>query len=427
MDENKLRFGVGVLVIGAIGIGIILTFLFGAFPTVLTDDYTLLVKFPSAGGISTNTPVLRDGVRIGRVSDISLEKDQGVLLTLKMTDRYRLTHAYQPRIGTGSVITGDATLEFVRIDEQQLAKELEEGLPIEDVRAFMATPITEGEYIKYGKKADDPFNVLFDLEDDVRATMDSIRLAGERIQQAGSSVNELAEEVRGVIGGGDGQINDLSQQAVKTLEEFQGAIRDVRDVLGSQEIQDNIEATFQTLPEVLSEAQNALKRSQGTFDQFEQMGKQFQEVGEVAEETVKTAKLAIEDVRTTVQGVGETLDGVGRTIDNIEKFTEPLGERGEELIAQVLQSLRSADRALAQVEQFGNALNNNDGTLKRLLEDEELYYQIQRTVRNIEEASARIRPVMDDVRIFTDKIARDPRQLGVRGAITKRPNGAGLK
>ena len=34
MDENRLRFGVGVLVISAIGIGIILTFLFGAFPSV---------------------------------------------------------------------------------------------------------------------------------------------------------------------------------------------------------------------------------------------------------------------------------------------------------------------------------------------------------------------------------------------------------
>ena len=34
MDENKLRFGVGVLVISAIGIGIILVFLFGEFFSV---------------------------------------------------------------------------------------------------------------------------------------------------------------------------------------------------------------------------------------------------------------------------------------------------------------------------------------------------------------------------------------------------------
>ena len=55
MDENRLRFGVGVLVISAIGIGIILTFLFGAFPSVLQREYTLSVVFPSAEGIGANT------------------------------------------------------------------------------------------------------------------------------------------------------------------------------------------------------------------------------------------------------------------------------------------------------------------------------------------------------------------------------------
>ena len=55
MDENRLRFGVGVLVISAIGIGIILTFLFGAFPSVLQRDYSLSVVFDSAEGIGANT------------------------------------------------------------------------------------------------------------------------------------------------------------------------------------------------------------------------------------------------------------------------------------------------------------------------------------------------------------------------------------
>ncbi|MEM9645483.1 MAG: MCE family protein, partial [Planctomycetota bacterium] len=120
MDENKLRFGVGVLVIAAIGIGIILTFLFGAFPAVLNREYEITVWFPSAEGVSTNTPVLRDGVRIGRVSDIRLVTETqtgskgGVKLTLKMDEEHVLYHDYIPRIGNGSFITGDSKLEFVR-------------------------------------------------------------------------------------------------------------------------------------------------------------------------------------------------------------------------------------------------------------------------------------------------------------------------
>ncbi len=95
MDENKLRFGVGVLVISAIGIGIILTFLFGAFPSVLQRDYTLSVVFPSAEGISANTPVVRDGVRIGRVSSIDLREEGGVLVTLAMDSSKMLSTTFR--------------------------------------------------------------------------------------------------------------------------------------------------------------------------------------------------------------------------------------------------------------------------------------------------------------------------------------------
>ena len=116
MDENRLRFGVGVLVISAIGIGIILTFLFGAFPNVLSEQYTLLVRFPSAQGIGLNTNVVRDGVRIGRVADIKLRREGGVLVTLQMKEKFRdsLTHRYIPKIGAGNIVSGDAKIELFR-------------------------------------------------------------------------------------------------------------------------------------------------------------------------------------------------------------------------------------------------------------------------------------------------------------------------
>ena len=124
MDDNKLRFGVGVLVIAAIGIGIILMFLFGAVPRVLTGEFKLFVAFESAEGISTNSRVLLRGVEIGRVVDKQL-RENDVLLTLGIESQYRenLTHELVPQIGLGSIIGGDAKLEFVRATEDQLAAE----------------------------------------------------------------------------------------------------------------------------------------------------------------------------------------------------------------------------------------------------------------------------------------------------------------
>jgi len=43
---------------------------------------------------------------------------------------------------------------------------------------------------------------------------------------------------------------------------------------------------------------------------------------------------------------------------------------------------------------------------------------------NVKNLSGDLRPIVDDIRVFSDKIARHPESLGVRGALDRRP---GLK
>jgi phospholipid/cholesterol/gamma-HCH transport system substrate-binding protein len=178
-------------------------------------------------------------------------------------------------------------------------------------------------------------------------------------------------------------------------------------------MRENLEKSLARLPELLEEAQATFETAQVTLQRFESVGTQFERVGVVAEETVNSVKT--------------TVDSAQQSVRNIEKFTDPLAARGEELVDQVANTMTSLQRTLVQVEAFGKTLNNSNGTVKRLLEDDELYWQIRRTVENVENATARVRPILDDVRIFTDKIARDPRQLGVRGALTQGPSGTGIK
>ncbi|QDV65067.1 MlaD family protein [Crateriforma conspicua] len=475
MDENRMRFGVGVLVIAAIGIGIILTFLFGAFPTVLNREYTLDVWFPSSEGVSTNTPVLRDGFRIGRVSNIRLVDDfdehpeGGVILTLRLGQEFVLTHEYVPRIGNGSFITGDSKLEFVRASRTELATLLDGNLDLID------EPYSDGEYFKHGRKAADPFSVLFDLEDDIRLTMESIRGAGVSVEQAGRSVQSMVGDLRSVIGmapappagrgavsddpsvrtagyqnppsmklaqntppsfaqpqppgqtispRNDATLRDLADEAIRTLEEFQGAIRDVRQIVSNPNIRQNIETSIEKVPGFIDQATETLQSASDSFDSFERAGRQFEQVGSTADQTLQNVDTAVEDA---VVKLNATLGGLEKTIANVERFTEPLGARGGELIEQVLTSLANLDNAVIELQSVGQMINRSDGTLRRLIEDDEMYYDVLRTVKNIENATARIRPILDDVRVFTDKVARDPRQLGVRGALTNRPNGLGLK
>ena len=402
MDENRLRFGVGVLVISAIGIGIILTFLFGAFPSVLQRDYSLSVRFDSAEGIGANTPVVRDGVRIGRVSSIRLLDEGGVLVTLAMDAAKPVSHSYIPRIGTGNFVTGDAQLEFVRGKPDELRKIWAKGVKPEEYEENLKQAYADGEYFAGGQNSES----LFEMQSDLQQTFEAIRNAGSSIAVAAESINKLATGVEKVVGGTDSKIEQVADEAVKALGEFNGAMADIRSIVGNPVLRENLEKSVSELPGVLSEAKSTLESTKRTFESFERVGNEFEKVGAAAVDTVNSAQ---------------------RTIQNVEQFTEPLATHGYQLVSQVLGTMSRLESTLVEVDRFTKALNNKDGSVRMLLDDEEMYWKIRRSVENIESATARIRPILDDVRIFTDKVARDPRQLGVRGALSKRPTGLGLK
>ena len=112
MDDRKLEFGVGVLVLAAIGVSVILTFIFGAFPVLLRKEYAITAKFPSVAGINVDTPVMKNGVRIGRVKDIQLVNDNldgGVHLVMMISERFPLKQ--------GEGLAGMALLQVIgRVD-----------------------------------------------------------------------------------------------------------------------------------------------------------------------------------------------------------------------------------------------------------------------------------------------------------------------
>jgi phospholipid/cholesterol/gamma-HCH transport system substrate-binding protein len=142
---------------------------------------------------------------------------------------------------------------------------------------------------------------------------------------------------------------------------------------------------------------------------------------------------AMEEMRTTMTAARSTLAGFDRmsgkaevNLDNLEKFTEPLGERGEALVANVDASVASLDELLRQLVTFGEALNNSEGSLGQFVHNRELYDSLNDAATRIEKATRTIAPIMQNVNTLTDKLARDPRLLGIKGALDRKPSGAGL-
>jgi len=325
---------------------------------------------------------------------------------MEIEAKYAPTPAYVPRISTGSFVTGDANLEFVRRTEGELLELLDgqAGAPPNkqlepEERKLTSVRASDGDFIGQGKLAGDPFAVLVGMEDQVRQTLATMQVAGDSVAQASNNVSRLADNVGQAIGDGGTQVKDLTQQTELAARELQATLADIRVIVGDRAVQEALKQSVLRLP-LLEDKADA------TLEEFQQVATNLAGVGEAAEDLFREAE---------------------KTAENLDQITRPFANRSEALAESFASNLTNLDYTLREVGVFSRRLNEGDGTLRRIIEDDELYWQIKRVVDNVEGATTRIRPILDDVRVISDKLARDPRQLGLKGALDKRPSGMGLK
>jgi len=383
MDERVLYFRVGVVVVAAVTITIVLVMLFGAWPNVFESRYTVHIKFPEAPGVTVDTPVRKSGVLIGRVTEVRLLDEGGVQVTANVNDEYRLRQNETCRIASGSLF-GDAVLEFVPGDRKKLLARFDanrDGVLDAAEKQKSNEVVGDELYILEGDAPRSPLRILVDLEDDIAATLHSIQTAGDEVAQLANSVNAT-------VGSDAGQDGTLAQKAERALDRFDRTMQAVERVLGDEELNTKLRQSLEEMPEFISETRETMATARATFEDFRRVSKK-----------------------------AET------NLENLENFTKPLGERGGQLVANVDESTRNLNELLGQLVAFSEGLNSGQGTLGKLVHDDEVYRKIERLVTNAEDLSRRLRPIVDDVRTFTDKIARDPRQLGLKGMVDPRPTG----
>jgi len=226
-----------------------------------------------------------------------------------------------------------------------------------------------------GALSRDPFEVFATLEPKFGSTLDALAEASE-------SVTRLSGNIDKMFLGEDDKFEKMMRKTEAALDNFSLAMNNINDVMGDPKAREKMKAAIDALPQVLA------------------------------------------DLRTTVQGIGTTVDTADRNLRNLEGLTKPLGERGEQMVAQVDRTIGRLDETLQQAAMFTKALNESQGTLGKLVRDPKVYDDLAQAANNVKNLTKELRPIVDDVRVFTDKIARHPEQLGVRGALDRRP---GLK
>lgn len=400
MDEQKYRFGVGVLVVSSIIIGVILIMFFGAAPNFLARRYQVTINFKSAPGVGPDTPVRKNGVEIGRVKEVVLlPDDRGVNLVLDLDPKNPIREGEICRIGAGSLITGDARVEFVQPSEASLLARFDgrDGQPPDGQLSAAEQEIAAGylkdsDILKGGEVMPDPYESFFKMQEKFSPTAERLAPTLVAVEQAANQFGALTKDMRTFVGGGEGQFRQIVQKTEQTIDNFNRTLYSIESIFKDERLQTSLATVAERLPKLIEETEGLLRESKETVAAFEG-------VGLAAEATMK----------------------------NVAEFTAPLGENGQKIVTDAVRTLNNLDGLLSDLRQVSSRLNNGQGTLNRLLTDDDLYYSIQRTVQNVEQLSQSLKPVVHDVRVFTDKLARDPRQLGLAGALQGRSMGLGSK
>ena len=182
MNERVVQFRVGVVVIATILIVLLLIMLISGDELFdLSRKYPVRIQFSSAPGVAAGTPVHKNGVLIGRVSELQLN-DDGVSVVANINDNVTLKNTDMPRV-TSSLLRGDASIEFVPNRRDGDGSRLAPGAELK------------------GEVQPDPIESFASMQGDIGTTV-------KALGDAGNQVAELADRVNGMLG-------DVDDRAVR--------------------------------------------------------------------------------------------------------------------------------------------------------------------------------------------------------------------
>lgn len=359
MDERTIQFRVGVMVVSSVIIVAILVLLFGELPTS--------VRSVLPGAQPTYTIYIYFDRAPGVASDTPVRKS-GILIG-------RVTEYELQKRGVLVTAAIDADRQLFKNEICRITRSVLGGdAALEFVLSSDET--LSGELVKPGDRLNgvagaDPLEVIANLEADMSQAIGSIASTSNEVGQLARHLNDLFE-------GNEEQLTRIIGKAEQAIDGFRIAAENVNDVIGDPQMKEELRQALAELPKVLQNTGEAMK------------------------------------------GLRNTIALADENLSNLKAVTGPLAERGDELVESIDGSFRKLDQLLGEFAEFTRKLNSNEGTIAQLLNNPELYENVNQAAVNLERLTRDLRPIVKDARVFMDKVARHPEDLGVRGLIQRR-------
>jgi phospholipid/cholesterol/gamma-HCH transport system substrate-binding protein len=400
MNERRMQFAVGVVVLAGILLAAILMMVNSPIPGNLLPfgggTYPLTITVPRAPGVAQDTPVRKNGVLIGRVDSVDDVNDQ-VAVNVNIDRGRELTTRHVPHVRT--TVLGDATIDFETVATDDPVR-----------------PLLPGDSIN-GRVAENPFEAISDLAN----LQDDIESAMTELGRAGRAVNDLATRVDRAFGtdtdpGGLKRFMDTTETA---MTEFAQTMRAINEILG-----EDAPAGAQPARQQPIQPQPAPRQFPGAAQPLPQDTADGRQMRLRLREGLNELPEAIRQTRESMERFQQVLNSAERNFKNLEGFTEPLGRRGEQVANSIVEAVDGLDRLVEEFTLLAEALNRREGTVGRLIHDPELYRNLNQaavganqTLEQIYRVARLLEPVARDARIFMDKVGQEPGRI-ISGAIS---------
>jgi phospholipid/cholesterol/gamma-HCH transport system substrate-binding protein len=378
LQQVKIRIGLVCVVFLISTAALVMLFGGGKMPRFFSSDYEIYILFPQAPMLSENSPVCKNGVKIGVVTDVRLaDNDRKVEITARIQGDVKLYTNEECRLQLN--LLGQSTLNFTPKKEDERGEVLAAKSTIEGVN-----PI-------------DLLEMAGDLQGDVSLALRSITSAASELTGTFNNINQIIgppEEVARK----QRRLEQMVDQAASTMTAVNRVLASVDELISDPGVKQGIKSSSTQLPVIIDEAKILMAN-------INQM---------------------TTDMKTLLARADGTIGKVDQNLNNISKFTESLGVTGPQFIDVLSGVAQNFETTAEQLSKFSHSLNNPDGSVGQLINDPEFFQSLNRTVKNIEQVTRQLQPILRDANVFSDKIARQPSLLGLRGVFDKSPPVKGL-
>jgi phospholipid/cholesterol/gamma-HCH transport system substrate-binding protein len=353
MDDSRREFHVGVMVIVAVVAIVVMVFRFGDIGQSLKAGTTVNIVLPSASGVIPQTPVQLRGLAVGRVQSIELMPGAR---NVQLAARIDPGYSF-PVDSTATVsrsLLGDAVI---------------------DIEPGTATATVQPGGRIAGRSSTDPTAMIANVEQRLAATLSAVERTGEQWSRLAGNLNRMLES-----SGPDG-VNTLQQTALalhqftRTMGAAEETLTAASSLLNDPQYQQQLRNTMAALPELLNET------------------------------------------RSTLEAVKNVASRMDSTTAAISAATEPLAMQSEQLVTDLASSMHNVQSMTRDLALVSRAMNAEDGSLRKLITDPSMYQNLDRTAVSLRLLLENLKPVIADLQVFSDKIARHPELLGVRGMV----------